>query len=226
MVLVSRNHTGDCQRRACYSKPSRRPRRSVASDSVSLQLHRIITRRWPTLLAVALAPVLAVGLLAARRVLWPTTSDPQAVDAVVVLAGGNDERLDRALSLVDQGMADVLVISAVNTDLGQRTRIQSLCSGRPDIEVHCVEPVPLTTRGEAATIGAFIRDNGWQSIALVTSDFHLDRATYHFRRCVDATVHPVAAHGGRGLAKVAKEMVGFVYVRTLARGCATSNKSG
>ena len=52
-------------------------------------------------LAVVLVVGLAVtGLTAARAVLFPQVDSPERVDAIVVVAGSNDDRYVYALSLI------------------------------------------------------------------------------------------------------------------------------
>ena len=65
------------------------------------------------IVAAVLVPVLAVlGLVAtARLFVWPPTDPVEQADAVVVLAGGHGERLERGLDLVRNGVAPTLVLS-------------------------------------------------------------------------------------------------------------------
>ena len=54
---------------------------------------------------------LLIGLTA-RYIVWPDTDPaPKRADAVVVLGGGGEERLDTGLRLMRKGVAPVLLIS-------------------------------------------------------------------------------------------------------------------
>jgi uncharacterized SAM-binding protein YcdF (DUF218 family) len=169
--------------------------------------------------AVAVAVVVGVGAMALRRVLSPTTTEPQTADAVVMLAGGSGERLARSLELMEAGVAPTLVLSAGNPRPPTRSRIAPICNQPQPYEVVCIAPDPDNTRGEAATVTRLAEERGWRSLAVVTSDYHLDRAAYHFGRCFDGVVHPVAAPARRRLRLVRHEVLGYVHARTLGRFC-------
>ncbi|MDQ1433063.1 MAG: hypothetical protein QOF40_3665 [Actinomycetota bacterium] len=127
-----------------------------------------------------------LGLLIANLVcfVWPATGDLKHADAVVVLAGGDGERLDRALGLVRQGVAPTLVAS---------TGPSELCNSSQPFEVVCFTPSPETTRGEAKAIGTLARQHGWTRIVLVTSTYHTLRAKLLVDRCYSGTIEVAPA---------------------------------
>jgi uncharacterized SAM-binding protein YcdF (DUF218 family) len=137
-----------------------------------------------SILAVA---VLVAGWLVACAVLfvWPSTGSPPAkADAVVVLSGDRNARLDPGLALVKRGVAPVLVISGARQD-PRWLKARRLCrEGRvAAAQVICFEPKPFSTRGEARAVGALARRHGWTKVVVVTSTFHVTRARMLFRRC-------------------------------------------
>ena len=99
-------------------------------------------------------------------------------DAIVVL-GGRPTRLPVGLRLWRAGVAPALVV--FNED------------GRGDDEHLYVRPEPYNTRGEARTTARLARENGWRSIVLVTSSYHVPRARMIFRRAYDGEIHAVSA---------------------------------
>lgn len=110
---------------------------------------------------------------------------PAHADAVIVLSGGRNWRLDPALELVERGVAPVLVISSPFRD-ERWTKAHRLCrgeDGRLRFKVLCFEAVPYSTRGEAETVTRLARHNGWHRIVVVTSRYHVTRARMLFRRC-------------------------------------------
>jgi uncharacterized SAM-binding protein YcdF (DUF218 family) len=151
------------------------------------------TRPRPALVVtlVVVAVVLAVGIVALnlRLFVYPASSTPEHADAVVVLAGGNGERLDRGLELVRDGVAPNLVVS---------TGPDELCATRHDFEVYCFLPDPDDTRGEAEAVGRIAAQQGWRHLVLVTSDYHATRARLLLDRCFPGTVDVVTAHSGKG----------------------------
>ena len=149
--------------------------------------------RARTLLVTGLAVccILALALVALnlRLFVWPASSTPAHADAVVVLAGGDGERLDRGLELVRDGVSSNLVVS---------TGPDWLCGSRHDFTVYCFLPHPDDTRGEAEAIGRMAAQHGWHHLVLVTSDYHATRAGILVRRCFSGTLDVSAAHSGKG----------------------------
>jgi uncharacterized SAM-binding protein YcdF (DUF218 family) len=116
---------------------------------------------------------------------WPRVDGPPAhVDAVVVLSGDGNVRLDPGIRLVQRGVAPVLVISGARQDPKWR-KAQTLCnrSHVAAARVICFEPVPFSTRGEARAIGRLAREHGWHRVVIVTSTFHVTRAKMLVQRC-------------------------------------------
>jgi uncharacterized SAM-binding protein YcdF (DUF218 family) len=141
-----------------------------------------VLRRVLLILAVLVAAWLVACLV---LFVWPPaeSSAPAHADAVVVLSG-NKQRLPTALELVRRGVAPVLALSSV-----ERTKhwpeAERLCKvGRyANARVVCFSAVPYSTRGEARTVAKLAADQGWNSIVVVTSTFHVTRAHMLFRRC-------------------------------------------
>jgi uncharacterized SAM-binding protein YcdF (DUF218 family) len=138
--------------------------------------------RWiRRLLLLAVAGLLAIVLIGVnlRLFVWPSTDAVQPADAVVVLAGGDGERLDHGLALVRAGVAPTLAVS-IGPD--------QLCNSTQSFSVVCFLPNPETTRGEAEAIGRLAREHGWDNIVLVTSTSHVTRARLLLERCYSGTL--------------------------------------
>lgn len=117
--------------------------------------------------------------------MWPRADAPPArADAVVVLSGDRNVRLDPGVRLVERGVAPVLAISGARQD-PRWLKARKLCRrGRvAAATVICFEPVPFSTRGEARAIERLAREHGWRRIVIVTSTFHLTRARMLVHRC-------------------------------------------
>jgi uncharacterized SAM-binding protein YcdF (DUF218 family) len=138
---------------------------------------------------VAAVVVVALVVVNLRLFVYPASSTPAHADAVVVLAGGDGERLDRGLDLVRNGVAPTLVAS---------TGPDRLCNSRYQFEVICFLPDPDDTRGEAEEIGRLADEQGWSHIVLVTSDYHATRARILVERCFDGTVDVSVAKSRKG----------------------------
>lgn len=161
-------------------------------------------RRRRSVIALLLLSALLAGTTAAQWVIWtPATTEPSEVDAIVVLAYGND-RVERGRELAAAGVSDVLVLSmpevldewiAEGRALPEGTDhwLEECASQYPDYLALCFHPDPQTTEGEAVALQALAAQQGWESIALVTELSHLGRATMIFERCFTGEVHPVTS---------------------------------
>jgi uncharacterized SAM-binding protein YcdF (DUF218 family) len=149
------------------------------------------TRRTLLVAASGLAGLLVVAVVALnlRLFVFPASSTPAHADAVVVLAGGDGERLDKGLELVRNGVASNLVVS---------TGPDELCGSQHDFAVYCFLPDPDDTRGEAEAVGRIADREGWSHLVLVTSDYHATRARILVERCFSGTVDVSSAHSGKG----------------------------
>lgn len=133
---------------------------------------------------------LVVGLVAASLALFVLRADDAIVrsDAVIVLFGGKG-RLQVGIELVKRGVAPVLVVSQGRD---RRWRSPGLCDRR-DVRVLCPVADEESTSGEARLIGRLAREQGRDSLVVVSSRFHLFRARLLIRRCYDGRLAMVGA---------------------------------
>lgn len=126
---------------------------------------------------------------------WPPaqTGAPAHADAVVMLSGDH-RRLPRAEALVRNGVAPVLALSSVAKSADWVAAEQLCRSGRyASARVLCFEANPYSTRGEAETVTRIAHAHGWHSLVVVSSTYHLTRASLLFHRCYDGTLQFVGA---------------------------------
>jgi uncharacterized SAM-binding protein YcdF (DUF218 family) len=141
-----------------------------------------VLRRLLLVLAALVAAWLVASLVLFVRP-PAESSAPKHADVVVVLSG-DKKRLAPGLELIRRGVARVLAISTV-----ERTRhwpqAVELCRRHryAHARVICFDAVPFSTQGEARTIARLARDEGWSSVVVVTSTFHVTRAEMLFHRC-------------------------------------------
>jgi uncharacterized SAM-binding protein YcdF (DUF218 family) len=109
--------------------------------------------------------------------------DPlQSADAVVVLGGEHDGREDYGVSLARDGWAPAVVISnPYPADDAVMRRVCAQSGG--GIEVICLKPFPLTTRGEADMVRRLAAQRSWDRVIVVSWRYHLPRARLVFRQC-------------------------------------------
>ncbi len=179
------------------------------------------TRSWlkRALVAVALT-ALVMAALTARLFVWPATGSASSVDAVVVLSGDYGDRMQRALELMADDAAPVLVHAGEPDSLFALHLCEKTDLG---FEAVCLLPKPDDTRGEARAVGELVRQRHWKSIAVVTTNFHVTRAGIEFRRCVEARVSIISttSKAGRrfGLGQIPREWLRVLYLQVAHRGC-------
>jgi len=176
-------------------------------------------------LLLVLAALAAAWLVACVFLfVWPRADAPPAhADAVVVLSGGLNSRLDPALALVRRGVAPVLAISSAFHG-GKWKKAQRLCRGQEGptrFRVLCFEAVPYSTQGEARAIARLARAHGWTRVVVVTSTYHVTRARLLVRRCYKGRLWVVGT--GSSWWRLPEEWeseTGKLIVQlTLQRGC-------
>lgn len=157
----------------------------------------------------AVAVVLAALTLPA--VLDPPDWQPTQTDAVFIHVGGRGERLETALDLMQSGVAPVLVIATAPSSEWPPAR--ALCDHPAPFEVICLDWVPQDTKDEARVLAELADSEGWTSAAVVTSDYHVARATMLDRSCTSISIVPAPAPSNLSPAlraeKVVHEMAGI-----------------
>jgi uncharacterized SAM-binding protein YcdF (DUF218 family) len=149
------------------------------------------TRR---VLAFAVGSLLLWLLIALQLFVNVEPLSTHRTDAVIMLGGAASERLPVARQFQAEFHVPVLVISHTDT-FGNRAADEACNStASPNAAVICFRPPDLDTRGEAVAISSLIKANGWKSITVVTSSYHLTRAARLIGQCTTADVQMVASH--------------------------------
>jgi uncharacterized SAM-binding protein YcdF (DUF218 family) len=118
----------------------------------------------------------------------------EATDAIVVLTGG-PLRLKEGFSLLTEGRARKMLISGVNrgVELPELLRV----AGTAPLSVACCVElgyVADNTAGNADETRMWMAKEGFSSLRLVTSNYHMARSLLEFRRAMPAVrvvPHPV-----------------------------------
>src|SRR3990170_2459655 len=133
---------------------------------------------------IASALRLAEGLL--------QVEDPiEVADAIVVLAGGNGAREQRAAELYHRGYAPIVVTSrAVSEVLGHTIHLDRLArhhlrqAGVLDEAVQLLPEPVNTTYDEARQFRALAETRGWGEVIVVSDACHSRRAALTFRKAM------------------------------------------
>ncbi|MEV7637981.1 YdcF family protein [Pseudarthrobacter enclensis] len=150
------------------------------------------TARWLTIAGGGFALWLLVALQLFVNV---APASERRSDAVIMLGGLSEDRLPAALRLQKELQIPVLVVS--ETGLKGNVSADALCDAAqfPSPDLLCFRPEPMNTRGEATAIANLVAHNHWNSVTVVTSNFHVTRAGLLIRQCTaaDITMSPVSA---------------------------------
>jgi len=130
------------------------------------------------------ALVWLVGLFAfAERVRGLTPAqEPARADAIVALTGPSAERVNAAVRLLEQGKGRRVLISGVNREV-RRQELRALTPGSNRLFNCCVDLgfEAETTTGNAQEIAAWAHAKGYDSLIVVTSDYHMPRSLVEIR---------------------------------------------
>ena len=170
----------------------------------------------------------AIGFLvvagwSVRSFVFPAQDHPESADAVVVFAGDlPGERINRAVQLMETGVAKTLVISEGSRGWGHGTAVEQLCdSGSDEFKVICIVPDPDDTIGEAVIFSQVAASNEWDHVIVVTSDAHLTRASLWMARCFPGEVSQVGADS-QASSRYGHEWLGTVHAKFFNRSCPSS----
>jgi uncharacterized SAM-binding protein YcdF (DUF218 family) len=124
--------------------------------------------------------------------------EDKITDAIVVLTGG-DTRVDSGLELFAAGRAEHLFITGVHPDV-QRHEIEALWKGETALPPCCITLgyKARTTTQNAQEVREWLEDRGYDSIRLVTADFHMNRSLIEFRHSmpdIEIIAHPIRQRG-------------------------------
>lgn len=122
----------------------------------------------------------------------PRPADDRSTDAIVVLTG-SPGRIQRALSLMEQGKAKRLLVSGVD----RRVRPAEFADAyqAPARLVACCIDLgneAVDTRSNAEETVSWLSRHGYRSVRLVTTDWHMWRARFELARLLPDNIVLIA----------------------------------
>ena len=152
------------------------------------------TRRWLRPLACFAAGVATTMLVWAGGLAWfvysslSIATDPQMqTDAIVVLTGGR-LRLEAGLDLLGAGRAQKLFVSGVNPHVDRLELMRVAGHAGGDVSRIVIGHDADNTLGNARETAGWMRSEGYRSLRLVTSWYHIERSLLEFRRAMPDAV--------------------------------------
>lgn len=132
---------------------------------------------WRVVLGLLVAYLIGFGVFVAD--LPGPALQPVRVDAVVALTGGED-RLDTAVALFEHGVGKRLLITGVYASM-TKTRLQPMLHGGRRFD--CCADLGFTatnTHGNAMETARWVRAHHFQSLLVVTANYHMPRSLTEF----------------------------------------------
>lgn len=155
-----------------------------------------------------LALVYALGFaLFAVTLGAPAAADSPKTDAIVVLTGGKG-RIERGIEVLADRQAKRMLIAGADPSVRKRDLAERL-GGRARLLECCVDlgSESYDTRSNAEEAERWLNRNKFDSFRLVTSDWHMRRASYEFHRKLGngMTIVPDAVRTAPGFATLFAE---------------------
>lgn len=110
----------------------------------------------------------------------------QHTDAVVAITGGSG-RIERGIDVLSKGEAKRMLIAGTDPSVTKADVVQRL-NGKRRLVNCCVDlgSESVDTRSNAEEAKRWLDKHRFKSLRLVTSDWHMRRARYEFRRVMDS----------------------------------------
>lgn len=114
--------------------------------------------------------------------LAPPSAGKAHADAIIVLTGGS-QRIEAALDLLAQGAARRMLISGVNPAVS-RDMIRNATGANKALFNCCIDidAEALDTIGNAEESAKWLARNGYESVILVTNNYHMPRSLLELQR--------------------------------------------
>lgn len=103
-------------------------------------------------------------------------------DAIVALTGGSGKRIQAGIQLLEREAGQRLLVSGVNVSVDTRDLIKT-AGGTEALFACCIDigRMASSTRENAIETAAWARENKFDTLILVTSDYHMPRSLLWFR---------------------------------------------
>jgi uncharacterized SAM-binding protein YcdF (DUF218 family) len=114
----------------------------------------------------------------------PAPADAAPSDAAVVLTGGSG-RIEHAIDVVKDHEARRLLVAGVDPSVTKPDLARRIPGSRPWLAC-CVDlgSESVDTRSNAEEAGRWLVRHNYQSVRLITSDWHMRRARYEFEKAL------------------------------------------
>jgi uncharacterized SAM-binding protein YcdF (DUF218 family) len=112
----------------------------------------------------------------------PAPKDSEKTDAVVVITGGSG-RIEHGIDVLEAGKAKRLLVAGADPSVTKEDLVRRL-GGKQRLLRCCVDlgSESVDTRSNAEEAERWLTRRKYKSVRLITSDWHMRRARYEFRK--------------------------------------------
>lgn len=112
----------------------------------------------------------------------PAAADSARTDGIVVITGGSG-RIEHAVDMLAEGKGKRLLVAGADPSVTKADLVHRL-GGRNRLVQCCLDlgSESVDTRSNAEETRRWLNRRGFKSVRLITSDWHMRRARYEFRR--------------------------------------------
>jgi uncharacterized SAM-binding protein YcdF (DUF218 family) len=116
----------------------------------------------------------------------PAAKDAGQTDAVVVITGGSG-RIEQGIAVLERGRAKRLLVAGADPSVTKKDLVRRL-GGKQRLLRCCVDlgSESVDTRSNAEEAQRWLARRHYASVRLITSDWHMRRARYEFRKVLGA----------------------------------------
>ena len=120
--------------------------------------------------------------------LLPRPAGDVATDGIIVLTGGPN-RIEQGLRVLEEGRAKRMLVSGVNLTVHPRD-FKIMFRVSPRLFGCCVDlgRDAVDTRSNGEESAAWVKKNGYHSVRLITTDWHMPRAYFELRQALPKNV--------------------------------------
>jgi uncharacterized SAM-binding protein YcdF (DUF218 family) len=112
----------------------------------------------------------------------PAPAEADKTDGIVVITGGSG-RIERGVEILAEGHGERLLVAGADPSVTKADIVRRL-GGKRRLVQCCVDlgSESVDTRSNAEETGRWLERKRFKSVRLITSDWHMRRARYEFRR--------------------------------------------
>ncbi len=148
----------------------------------------------------------------------PRPAGEQKTDGIIVLTGGPN-RIERGIAVLEKGEARRMLVSGVNMTVRPRDFL-IMFHVSPKLFACCVDlgQDAVDTRSNGEESAAWVKQRGYRSVRLITTDWHMRRAQFELRQALpkDVAIVPDAVRSEPDLGILLTEYHKYLLRRAAA----------